>query len=65
MNDKNFSKIVKENLEKIGAEEYQLIHILRDLKRFETVEIKRNESGTLEYIYTKKEKYIFLTNKSA
>lgn len=64
MSDKAFSKIVKENLEKIGAEEYQLIHIIRDLKRFETVEIKRNEHGNLEYIYTKKEKYIFLTNNA-
>lgn len=52
-------------MNKTSQEEEQLLQILRDLKPFETVEIKRNEQGQLIYIWTKKEKYIFLTNKLA
>jgi hypothetical protein len=41
------------------AEILQLIAILRDLKPYETVEIKRDDKGNLQYIHTKKEKYTF------
>ena len=49
----------------MNNEEQQLIQIIRDLKPFETVEIKRDEKGNLVYVYTKKERYIFLTHKLA
>ena len=45
----------------MNKEEAQLLAIIRNLKPFETVEIKRDEKGNLIYIYTKKERYIFLT----
>lgn len=46
-------------------EELQLIQVVRDLKPFETVEIKLNEKGETQFIYTKKEKSILLTNRLA
>lgn len=41
-----------------NQEALQLLAIIKSLKPFETVEIKRDEKGNLVYIYTKKEKYI-------
>lgn len=52
-------------MNKLTQEEQQLLTIIRDLKLFETIEIKRNEKDEVIYIYTKKEKYIFLTLKQA
>lgn len=49
----------------MSNEELQLIQIIRDLKPFETVEIKRDEKGNLVYVYTRKERYIFLEHKLA
>lgn len=45
----------------MNKEEAQLLAIIRNLKPFETVEIKRDEKGVLIYVYTKKERYILLT----
>lgn len=41
------------------AEALQLMEILRTLKPFESVEIKRDDKGNLQYVHTKKEKYTF------
>lgn len=49
--------------EEITKEEYQLLKIIKDLKPYENVEIKRDERGDLVYVYTHKEKYTFLFNK--
>lgn len=49
----------------ISQEELQLLQIIRDLKPFENIEIKRDERGNLVYVYTKKEKYIFIAHKLA
>lgn len=47
----------------LNVEELSLIQIIRDLKPFETIEIKRDDKGSLIYVYTRKDRYIFLTNK--
>lgn len=38
--------------------EEQILHILKDLKPFETIEIKRDERGNIVYIHTHKERHI-------
>lgn len=48
-------------MSKLSSEEEQLLKIIRDLKTHETIELKRNERGEIVYVYTKKQKYIFLT----
>lgn len=52
-------------MSKLTSEEEQLIQIVRDLKVYETIELKRNEKGEIVYIFTKKEKHIFLTSNDA
>lgn len=52
-------------MNKPSQEELQLIQIVRDLRPFETVEIKLNEKSEVVFIYTKKEKTILLTNRLA
>lgn len=37
--------------------------IVRSLKPFEVVELKLNDSGEVMYTYTKKERYLLLTQK--
>lgn len=48
----------------LTQEERSLLQIIKDLKPFEVIELKRNEQGEIVYIYTRKEKYIFLTSKA-
>lgn len=47
----------------LNQEELQLIAIIRDLKPYENIEIKRDDKGNLTWVYTKKERYVFLTNR--
>lgn len=42
-------------------EEAALIEIVRNLKPYESIEIKMDENGKIVYTYTKKERHIFLT----
>lgn len=45
----------------MSKEEAALIEIVRNLKPFETIEIKMDDNGKIIYTYTKKERHIFLT----
>ena len=44
----------------LTKEEAQLLAILRDLKSFEMIEIKKDTDGNLVYTYTRKERHILL-----
>ncbi len=46
----------------MSNEEAQLLQIIRDLKPYETIELKRDERGNIVYVYTRKDKYIFLVS---
>lgn len=47
----------------MNEQEIQLIAVIRDLKPFETIEIKCDEEGKVIYTYTQKKRYILLTPK--
>ena len=47
----------------ISKEEMELILIARDLRPFETIELKLNESGDIIYTWKRQERYM-LTKKT-
>lgn len=59
MKDQILIKLAMSN--ELSTEEFTLLQIIKDLKPFETIELKRNEQGEIVYVYTQKKKYIFLT----
>lgn len=49
----------------LSPDEAHLIQIIRDLKQFETIELKRDDKAQIVYIFTQKNKFTFLTKKTA
>ena len=45
----------------MNKDELALIEIVRNLKPYESIEIKMDENGKIVYTYTRKERHVFLT----